>query len=135
MTIWTSPAIQLTEDTWQLTLPWSKPPLSLNDRMDWRTKSVWTKTLRHTAWALAKQAKIPPLGSCQVTLLYTPRDRRRRDEDNIFATLKPLADGLVDAGIVVDDTPDLMRKQCRILPPERPPKLQLFIMRNRGVLW
>lgn len=126
--------IQLTADTWLLTLPWEKPPLSMNDRMHWRPKSQWTKTLRQTAWALAKQARIPALGSCRVGLLYTPPDRQRRDEDNLFATLKPLADGLVDAGVVADDTPDLMIKACRILPPERPARLELHVARNRGDL-
>lgn len=123
--------IQLTEDKWQLALPWTKPPLSLNDRMHWRPKSIWTKTLRQTAWALAKQAKIPPLGSCSVELLYVPRDRQRRDEDNLTATLKPLADGLVDAGVVVDDTPDLMGKRCRIGGPDpSDPRLLLVIERR-----
>ena len=131
MTIWAPPTIQLTEDKWQLTLPWKKPPLSLNDRMDWRPKSVWTKTLRQTAWALAKQAKIPPLGACEVVLLYVPRDRRRRDEDNLTATLKPLADGLVDAGVVVDDTPTYMGKRCRIADPDsKDPRLMLVVERR-----
>lgn len=129
MSIWTPAALQLTEDAWLLTLPWDKPPLSMNDRMHWRPKSQWTKTLRQTSFLLARQARIPALGSCSVQLLWTPPDRRRRDEENPMATLKPLADGLVDAGVVVDDTPDLMSKRCRILPPERPPKLQLRVER------
>jgi hypothetical protein len=38
----------------------------------------------------------------------TPRavtDRRRRDPHNYFATVKPIIDGLVDAGLWPDDTP------------------------------
>ena len=131
MTIWTPSTVQLTEDKWQLTLPWTKPPMSLNDRMDRWTKARWTKTLRQTAWALAKQAKIPPLGACDVVLLYVPRDRRRRDEDNLTATLKPLADGLVDAGVVVDDTPDFMRKDPRLGDPDpKHPRLVLIVERR-----
>lgn len=133
MTIWTPSSIQLTEDKWQLTLPWTKPPLSLNDRMTWQVKSTWAKTLRRTAWALAKQAKLPPLGACDVVLVYVPRDRRRRDEDNLVATLKPLADGLVDAGVVADDTPDLMGKRCRIGEPDpKDPRLLLVVERRGG---
>jgi crossover junction endodeoxyribonuclease RusA len=122
-----------TPNRWELVLPWTKPPMSLNDRMDRWTKARWTKTLRQTAWALAKQAKIPPLHEgCQVGLVYQPPDRRRRDEDNLFATLKPLADGLVDAGVVADDTPDLMRKECRITDPVQPSKLTLHVIANTG---
>ncbi|WP_162786781.1 hypothetical protein [Janibacter anophelis] len=64
--------------------------------------------------------------------MYEPPDRRRRDEDNLFATLKPLADGLVDAGVVADDTPDLMRKECRITDPVQPSKLTLHVIANTG---
>lgn len=131
MTTWPSPTTHPSPDRWELLLPWTKPPLSLNDRMTWPVKSSWTKTLRRTAWALALQAKMPPLGSCSVELLYLPRDRRRRDEDNLTATLKPLADGLVDAGVVVDDTPDLMGKRCRIGDPDpSDPRLLLVVERR-----
>lgn len=124
-----------TPNRWELVLPWTKPPMSLNDRMDRWTKARWTKTLRQTAWALAKQAKIPPLGRCEVVLLYVPRERRRRDEDNLTATLKPLADGLVDAGVVVDDTPDYMRKDPRIADPDpKQPRLVLIVERRSGPL-
>ena len=131
--IWPAITTHPTTNRWEITLPWAKPPLSLNDRMDWRTKHRWTKTLRQAAWALAKQAQIPALGSCSVELLYVPRDRRRRDEDNLFATLKPLADGLVDAGVVVDDTPDLMGKRCRIGDPDsKRPRMVLVVERRVG---
>ena len=147
--IWPDKTSHPTENRWELTLPWTKPPMSLNDRMDrWTkppmslndrmdrwTKARWTKTLRQTAWALAKQAKIPPLGACDVVLLYVPRDRRRRDEDNLTATLKPLADGLVDAGVVVDDTPDFMRKDPRLGDPDpKRPRLVLIVERRSGSL-
>lgn len=131
--IWPATTSHPSDGYWVLTLPWGTPPLSLNDRIHWSTKSTWTKTLRQTAWALAKQAKIPPLPKgCQVGLVYEPPDRRRRDEDNLFATLKPLADGLVDAGVVADDTPDLMRKECRITDPVQPSKLTLHVIANTG---
>ena len=48
--------------------------------------------------------------ACQVTLHYRPRDNRRRDADNLVPTLKALCDGLVDAGLVPDDTPNYMHK-------------------------
>lgn len=63
------------------------------------------KELRRLAWARACEAKIPPLGRVAIELHYEPRDKRRRDPFNLIATLKPLEDGIVDAGVIPDDTP------------------------------
>lgn len=115
---------------WEIALPWDKPPLTLNQRMHWAPKAQWTRTLRAGSHLLALQAKIPQLDTCTVTLLWHPPDRRRRDEDNPIPTLKALADGVVDAGVVTDDTPDLMRKHCRIGEVRRPQRLLLVIERG-----
>lgn len=119
-----------TEDRWELLLPWEKPPLSMNDRRHWSHKHQWTKALRGTAFYLARSARIPDLGRCSVELVYSPATRRTRDADNIFATLKPLADGLVDAGVVPDDTPDLMSKSVAFGPITKPARLVLVVERR-----
>ena len=45
-----------------------------------------------------------------VELVWFVTDKRRRDADNPVLTLKALCDGLVDAEIVPDDTPEYMTK-------------------------
>jgi len=45
-----------------------------------------------------------------VGLVWFVNTRAARDEDNTVATLKPVCDGLVDAGLVPDDTPQWMTK-------------------------
>lgn len=113
---------------WTIGLPWLKPPLSLNDRMHYRTKAQWTRQIRTTAWAEALRHRVPVLARCSVQLWYAPRDRRVRDEDNLMATAKPLYDGLVDAGIVPDDGPAFMLKPSpRIVPPDGRPRLWLVV--------
>lgn len=52
---------------------------------------------------LARAARIPPCEAFAVRLVWQPRDRRRRDADNPFPTIKTAVDGLVDAGVVADD--------------------------------
>lgn len=103
-------------------LPWKKPPLSLNDRMHWRQKHRITRHMRtHIAWTLSAGAnKRAPLRKGQrlrVELHYQPRDNRRRDTDNMVASLKPICDGIVDAGIVEDDTPEYMIKPEPVIHP------------------
>lgn len=91
--------------SWRLDLPWKTPPLSLNgQRGNHYARSRTTKAVRAIAAFKAREAKVPALDRCSIELHYAPRDRRRRDALNLVATLKPIEDGIVDAGCVPDDT-------------------------------
>jgi hypothetical protein len=66
---------------------------------------------RHTvaAWRAAgrdhaERAEVPPLRAVRVIAELCFRDRRRRDPCNYGDTAKPCIDGLVDAGVVPDDS-------------------------------
>ena len=99
---------------WTVTLPYIAPPLTLNQRLHWAARSRLTRGLREsTAWL----ANLPALPSVHVVLHYRPADNRRRDPDNIVATLKPCLDGLVDAGIVPDDTPQFVSWSQPVIHP------------------
>jgi crossover junction endodeoxyribonuclease RusA len=95
-------------DEWLLHLPYTVPPLTENQRFHWRKKARIVKETRQLAFLMARG--IPALGRCEVHLIWYVSTKRRRDEDNIVPTLKALCDGLVDAGIVVDDTREFMLK-------------------------
>lgn len=93
--------------TWTLPLAFTKP-INLNDRpsisvgaMHARRKEI--KAWRKHATDLAVRAGIPRLERFGAVLHYQPRDNRRRDTHNLARALKPLVDGLVDAGVCVDD--------------------------------
>lgn len=87
---------------WSLPLAFTRP-LSLNDRMGWREKHGITKGWRAHAKSRARAARIPQLERFTAVLHYQPKSNRRRDTDNLVASLKPLVDGLRDAGVCVDD--------------------------------
>ncbi|MEV4021857.1 hypothetical protein AB0K14_03305 [Actinosynnema sp. NPDC050801] len=93
-----------------LPLPYDRPPLTANQRHGWRRRARLTAGVRRTTATLARSVGVPALGRCSVRLVWTVTDRRRRDADNLVPTLKACADGLVDAGVVVDDVPALMVK-------------------------
>ena len=114
--------------TWTLRVgDYTKPPLSLNDRMHWRKKAGITKTIRAGVADDARRT-VPVLGWIAVELHYVPRDRRRRDRDNLVSTLKPCLDGLVDAGVIPDDTPEYLDWTVHIDPPNRvDPHLYLLV--------
>lgn len=89
------------------------PPLSLNQRLHHFEKARITREVREATVLLAR--RIPALGSCEVTLTWFVIDRRKRDAENPVPTLKAMCDGLVDQGVVVDDTPQYMVKHMPII--------------------
>ena len=92
--------------TWTLELPAGMKLLSLNDRSShWAQQHARAKEIRKAAWAVARQAKIPPLKKASIIVEYQPPPlRRRRDNDNIPAVSgKHAIDGIVDAKVLPDD--------------------------------
>lgn len=95
---------------WELLLPYDRPPLSLNDqptaslgaRMG---RAALVKSVRLDGYRLARSAGIPAVARFSAELNWRPARNARRDAINLVATLKPLVDGLVDAGVCADDTP------------------------------
>lgn len=98
---------------YDLEFPWTSPPLTANQRHHWARKSRITAAVRDTARYAAW--RLPALARCEVTLTWYVNTKHRRDADNIVPTLKALCDGLVDAGVVIDDTPDLMKKLMPVI--------------------
>lgn len=105
---------KIEDGTWAFPLPLTKP-LSMNDRQHWSAKAGAVADLRHATNIMAKAAKIPKCQRIRVTLVYEPRDQRRRDPINLAATLKPVQDGIVDAKIVPDDAPQYMESPMPII--------------------
>lgn len=58
--------------------------------------------------AMIARAALPsgwvPLERALVNILFCLPTRQRRDMDNLIASTKPLTDGLVEAGVLVDDS-------------------------------
>lgn len=93
--------------TWTITLPQPAPLMSMNDRLHWteqrkRARAWRTASMVHAMDQLAGRS----LPASTVAVALPVRDRRARDPHNYFATVKPIVDGLVDADIWPDDTPE-----------------------------
>lgn len=81
------------------------PLLNMNSREHWRTRSQRVKAWRITARDYARLAlRCRKLGPSFVMLTIDVPDKRRRDPANLYATVKPVVDGLVDAGLWPDDS-------------------------------
>lgn len=88
---------------WTVTIPAPAPWLNANQNHK-RRPDATIRAWREAGLVHAKRVKLPKLQ--QVHLLTTLRfpDRRRRDPHNYYPTLKALVDGLVDYGLVPDDS-------------------------------
>jgi crossover junction endodeoxyribonuclease RusA len=64
------------------------------------------KEWRTAAWAAAREANVPPMTFPTVRLHFYPGDNRRRDRINLALVHKAVVDGLVDAGVLTDDSPE-----------------------------
>jgi len=47
-----------------------------------------------------------PMPQAHITITWVAKDKRRRDIDNLFASMKPYIDGLVFAEVIADDSAD-----------------------------
>lgn len=95
------PAAQLRE--WEVRLSWPAQPLWQNRRVSWRKRAESVRIARTEAWAVAKKAKLPRLPTAILTFAFYPPDNRRRDIQNMPATMKAAIDGIADA-MGCDDT-------------------------------
>lgn len=107
--------------------PWQAPPLTANQRYHWRKKAAITSDIRQWARLLFRTTYLQ--APITVQLDWHVPDKRRRDVDNAVPTLKAICDGLVDAGLVPDDTPaDMDKRMPRIIySPDSPKRLVLTI--------
>lgn len=86
-------------------MPWPDKRLSPNARHDRRAVAGVRKVQRSTAWALTKQAVqrfTTPQMFRHLNITFFPPDNRRRDLDNMLASIKSALDGVADA-LGVDD--------------------------------
>jgi Holliday junction resolvase RusA-like endonuclease len=106
---------------------WQTAPLTENDRLHWQAKRRIVKDVRLAGKLATRQ--MGPQRRIEVTLVWVVKDKRKRDEDNIVPTLKALCDGIVDAGVVPDDTPVYMIKHMPIIrfEPKAVPHFELEV--------
>lgn len=93
-------------------LPWPAKELWANRRTHWAAEAHAKAAARKVAWALCKEAGVPRGTGAALRFSYHPPDKRRRDAQNLPATLKAQIDGIADA-IGCDDS----KFQC-MFPPK-----------------
>jgi len=81
--------------------------MNLNQRMHWAEKARLTKAWRNAAHVFASGSKLPNgLERVHTVAHIIKPTARKYDVHNLMPTLKACIDGLVDYGLIVDDTND-----------------------------
>jgi crossover junction endodeoxyribonuclease RusA len=116
-------------------LPWPDKRLSPNSRVHhltlWRVKKKAKGAATMATWAAMGTNRPFPFGKpvipvrYRVTITATPKDNRRRDEDNLQASLKAALDG-VAAALGIDDH-HFRIEGTRILPARPDKRRQIEI--------
>ncbi len=109
-----------------IVLPYTKQPLTLNQRLQHMHKARITRVLRDNVTILASQ--LPRMGRVEVTLHYAPPDKRRRDQDNLVPTSKACVDGIVRAGIVKDDSPEYIDHKMPVIDDPNAGRGRLYLL-------
>lgn len=105
----------------EIPLPWTAPPLTLNTGLraeNPHVKAAKVRDAKAAAVVAIHAAKVAPMAGAILTLHYRVPDRRRRDADNLAATLKVCQDALVEAGVLIEDSwVTIPESRQRIHPP------------------
>ena len=101
------------------TLTHEAKPWTMNDARGQSNR--WKEADRTKEWRgvfhlLALEAKVPALPSVVVTVLHETRTRTLPDCGACAPAVKAAIDGLVDAGVIPDDTPEFLT-EIRFMAP------------------
>ena len=101
----------MTETIW-IVLPLPNRALSPNARVNpFAKRAAARKQREKTAEAIWDCAvDSTPWECCKVSVRMFYKTKRKRDQDNAVSMLKSMYDGIVDARVVLDDTPEHMER-------------------------
>jgi crossover junction endodeoxyribonuclease RusA len=91
----------------ELTLVIPGLPESINSigRKHFMVKTAESKKWRTYVVFESKGKALPPTPLAKAKLTFTRVSKRQMDFDNLVSSFKAVQDGLVDAGIIINDTP------------------------------
>jgi crossover junction endodeoxyribonuclease RusA len=109
-------AIWITKNRFEIQVPWPSAKLHSHNKGNWRAKSAEVRRVRQMSKTAAGMAIDIVVNQQAGAILWTPifpailtidfyaPDNRRRDVLNLCHSLKPVIDGVVDAGLIHDDS-------------------------------
>lgn len=116
-----------------ITLPLPDPKLSPNARVHWRVLADAKKAYKWTAdaasfaaWVCNREGPLPKWEKADYILRFYFSCKRRRDDDNLIASMKSAIDGIVKSGILADDDQLKLRGVDKLIDKDKP-RVELII--------
>lgn len=100
--------------------------LNANDRRHYREVAKKTALLRDEGYRAAK-GSLMSFGKVKVRCIFRAPDNRRRDVANLYPSFKAILDGVVSAGVLVDDNDRFVKEFTMVRGENLPKKGQLII--------
>lgn len=115
-----------------ISLPWPDPRLSPNSRAHWAQVAKAKKCARAASHALTlalgdiddRRHHFAGDFGIPVRVLFYPPDKRQRDADNAFASMKATFDGIADA-LKVNDSRFVPHMEMR--EPAKPGRVEILL--------
>lgn len=98
----------MSAQSWTVRIPAPAHWLNANQRIDLRRQTPARRAWRDAAHLYARQVKLPKLGKAHIVAELHFTDKRRRDPHNYYPTIKACVDGLVDYGLLNDDSSEFL---------------------------
>lgn len=80
------------------------------DNAEWKAIAETLAANERRKWESKHGLKWRTLTQAGVSIAFGLPDKRHRDLDNLIASTKPLLDGIVAAGLVIDDSIDVITR-------------------------
>lgn len=116
----------------KLILPYPPSELLLNRHTHWAVKAKAAREARRTAFYAILEQRGPKdrhcLNSVALNITWYPGKGRVADTDSLLACSKPLLDSLVDAQIIADDSPKVIKVvSLHMGKPVQEPRTEIII--------
>ena len=86
-------------------IPWNLNTIIFKCKAHWAIYSNEKKKWKNMIIDLCEEQKLKKINKpCDIFVTFVFADKRRRDHDNLFSTLKFILDGVVEANILKDDS-------------------------------
>ncbi len=115
------------------TLEWEQLPMPMNEyrTLHWTKRAAYDREWRGIFTVLARAARVPRLDAVNITVVQTCAHHSLPDVGAAYPTAKAAIDGLVDARVLTDDTPEIVRF-LGFMAPERSDKDRLVLVIDEG---
>ena len=96
--------------------------LSPNKRLHHRALAPIKRAAKDEMGWRVKEQGVPkePMQKARIDITFVASDKRRRDLDNLFSSMKAYIDGLVEVGLLWDDSADRVTYTIRYELGEKP---------------